>query len=237
MSKLLESVKNSASFILVWVITFVALYVLAKLIENKLSHNEKKAVGIKRLSLIAMFSALAGVLMSIEFPLFFAPSFYKFDFSELPVLMISFYLGPSAGVTVAFLKVVIKILIRSTSTAFVGDFANFLTCCALILPASIIYLKSKSKKSAVIALVAGTLTLTIFGSFFNAFYLIPTFSKLFGLPLDVIVQMGTKVNPAITSVNTLVLFAVVPFNLLKGTVVSILTMLLYKRLEKIFFKK
>ena len=91
MSKLLESVKNSASFILVWVITFVALYVLAKLIENKLSHNEKKAVGIKRLSLIAMFSALAGVLMSIEFPLFFAPSFYKFDFSELPVLMISFY--------------------------------------------------------------------------------------------------------------------------------------------------
>ena len=73
MSKLLESVKNSASFILVWVITFVALYVLAKLIENKLSHNEKKSVGIKRLSLIAMFSALAGVLMSIEFPLFFAP--------------------------------------------------------------------------------------------------------------------------------------------------------------------
>ena len=73
--------------------------------------------------------------------------------------------------------------------------------------------------------------MTVFGSAFNAVYLLPKFSALFGMPLDAIVAMGTKVNGAITSVSTLVLFAVVPFNLLKGIVVSLLTMLLYKRIS------
>ena len=79
--------------------------------------------------------------------------------------------------------------------------------------------------------------MSVFGSLFNAWYLIPKFSELFGLPLDAIISMGTQVNPAITSLPTLVLFAVVPFNVLKGVLVSGFTMLLYKRVERVFFRR
>ena len=182
---------------------------------------------------IAIFSVLAAVLMFFEVPLFFAPSFYEIDFSEVPVLISTFYLGPVAGVTTELLKIVLKLLLKGTSTAFVGDFANFVIGCSFVLPASILYHTKKSKGTAIGGMALGTACMTVFGSAFNAFYLIPTYSTLFGMPLEAIVGMGTAVNSSINSVTTLVLFAVVPFNLLKGVLVSIITFLLYKRVEKL----
>ena len=85
-------------------------------------------------------------------------------------------------------------------------------------------------------MAVGTLIMTVFGSAFNAIYLLPKFAEMFGMPLDAIVGMGTQVNSAINSVSTLVLFAVVPFNLLKGVIVSALTFLLYKRISPILHK-
>ncbi len=126
---------------------------------------------------------------------------------------------------------IIKLILKGTSTAFVGDFANFAVGCSFVLPASILYHSRPSRRRAIMGLALGTLVMTVFGSAFNAVYLLPKFAALFGMPLEVIVGMGTKVNAAITSVSTLVLFAVVPFNLLKGVVVSLLTMLLYKRIS------
>ena len=75
--------------------------------------------------------------------------------------------------------------------------------------------------------------MTVFGSVFNAFYLLPAFADLYGMPLDSIIAMGQEINGNINSVATLVLFAVVPFNLLKGAVLTILTMLLYKHISPI----
>ena len=141
-----------------------------------------------------------------------------------------------AGVAAELVKILVKLLLKGTSTAFVGDFANFCVGCAFVLPASIIYHAKPGKKTAIIGMAAGTLVMTVFGSAFNAIYLLPKFSELFGMPLDVIVGMGTAVNGAINSVSTLVLFAVVPFNLLKGVVVSLLTFLLYKRISPILHK-
>ena len=182
-------------------------------------------------------STISGVLMVIEIPLFFAPSFYKLDFSELPVLICAFYLGPVSGVVCEFLKVLIKLLLKGTSTAFVGDLANFLVGCSFVLPAAIVYQKTLSKKGAVVSLAVGTAVMTVFGSFFNAWFLIPRFAVMYGMPLEAIVSMGTQINGAITNLSTLVLFAVVPFNLLKGVLVSLLTFFLYKRVEKLFFRK
>ena len=82
----------------------------------------------------------------------------------------------------------------------------------------------------------GTLIMTVFGSLFNAVYLLPKFAQLYGMPLDAIVDMGTKVNGSIHNVSTLVLFAVVPFNLLKGALVGTVTMLLYKRVALLLKK-
>lgn len=235
MNEFFQSVQENLVFILTCLAIFAALALVARLAE-KLMKMPSRLGTARTVSYTAMFGAIAAILMYLEIPLFFAPSFYQLDLSEVPVLICTFYLGPVSGVVCELLKILIKILIKGTSTAYVGDFANFFVGCALVLPASICYHFKKSKKSAVWGLVIGTAVMTVFGSFFNAIYLLPKFSQLFGLPLDAIVAMGSNVNKAINSVSTLVLFAVVPFNILKGIVVSVLTLLLYKRVEKVFFR-
>ena len=223
--------KDNLSFLLVCLLVFAGLFLLAMLFERLLMKDRKKLSDTRYITYTAILSAIAGVLMLFEIPLFFAPSFYKLDLSELPVLICTFYLGPVAGVISELVKVMLKLILKGTSTAFVGDFANFAVGCSFVLPATIFYHSRPNRRRAIWGLVTGTLVMTIFGSAFNAIYLLPKFAALFGMPLDVIVGMGTKVNGAITSVPTLVLFAVVPFNLLKGVVVSLLTMLLYKRIS------
>lgn len=178
-----------------------------------------------------MFSAIAAVLMIFEVPVPFAPSFYKIDLSELPVLIAAFAFGPVVGVLVEFVKIILNLLMDSTTTAFVGELANFSVGCSFILPASIIYTFKKSKKQAVMGCVAGTLSMTVFGTAFNAVYLLPKFAELYGMPLEAIVGMGTAINPKITSVTSLVILAVAPLNVLKGSIVSVLTILVYKKLS------
>ena len=138
-----------------------------------------------------------------------------------------------AGVVCELVKIILKLLLKGTTTAFVGDFANFVVGCSFILPATTLYHRFKTKKGAIAGMVTGTVVMAAFGSFFNAVYLLPAFSALYGLPLDQLVAMGTAVNGMINSVSTLVFFAVVPFNLLKGLIVSVLTTLLYKRMERL----
>ena len=188
--------------------------------------------------IIGICSALAAVLHMLDFPLLFlAPEFYKLDFSELPVMLCGFYLGPAAAVACEGVKILLKLLMKGTSTAFVGDFANFCVGCSLVLPAVIVYHLHKSRKSAIWGLIAGTVTITVFGSAFNAIYLLPKFAQLYGMPLDVIIGMGTTVNPGISDISTFVLLAVAPLNLIKGAMISVLTMLLYKRVARPLFAK
>lgn len=233
MTEFLQTAKENLSFLLICLLVFAGLVLVAWLAQHFLVPDRRQISPARRVSYVAMFSAVAAVLHIIDFPLFFAPSFYKIDFSEISVLICAFYLGPVSGVVCELLKIILKLLIKGTSTAFVGDFANFFVGCSMVLPAAIIYHCKKSKKSALIGLTVGTAVMTVFGSAFNAFYLIPKFSQLFHMPLDAIVSMGTAINPGITSVSTLVLFAVVPFNIVKGVIVSIVTLLLYKRVERL----
>ncbi|MBE6538375.1 MAG: ECF transporter S component [Ruminococcaceae bacterium] len=193
----------------------------------------KKTVNLKYIAKIGILSALGAVLMLFELPLWFAPPFYKLDFSEIPILIGTFALGPLAGVLMELLKNLINLLLDGTTTAFVGEFANFVTGCAFVLPAALIYKHRKSLKTALIGLACGTASLIIVGALMNYFVLIPTFSEFYHLPLETIIGMGTKVNPAITDLKTLVVFAVMPFNLIKATACSVVTLLLYKRVSKI----
>ena len=230
--KLLSAVVDNAMFLLVCLVVFAGIFAVAVLLERLWLKPEKQSPA-RRVAYVGIFAAIAAVLMYLEFPLPFAPGFYELDFSEIPVLICSFSMGPVAGVVCEFLKVVLKLFLKGTSTAFVGDLANFVVGCALILPASVVYFANKTKKGAIIGMVVGTVCITVVGSLFNAVYLIPTFSVLFGQPLEVIIGMGTAINPAIVSVNTLVLFAVAPFNLLKGVADSIITFFLYKHIERL----
>ena len=236
MKELFTAAKENLSFLLVCLAIFAGLVLLAMLAERL--RGERRGLSAARsVSFIAMFSAVAAVLMLLEIPLFFAPSFYKMDLSELPVLICAFYLGPVSGVVCELVKVILKLLLKGTTTAFVGDFANFAVGCSFVLPAAIIYRWHRTRKGAVAALAAGTAVMTVFGSLFNAWFLIPKFAQLYGVPLDVIISMGAAVNAGIKDVWSLVLLAVVPFNLLKGALVSVLTFFLYKRVERLIFRR
>ena len=232
LTALWQTVQDNVGYVLVCLGVFVALFVVAVLVERvwlKLPRQQ----GARRAAYVGIFAAMAAVLMYFELPLPFAPSFYEIDLSEVPVLICSFSLGPVAGVVCELVKVILKLLLKGTSTAFVGDFANFVVGCSFILPATVIYHRFKTKKGAMIGMVTGTVVMSVFGSLFNAVYLIPAFATLYGVPLEQLVAMGTAVNGMINSVSTLVLFAVVPFNIVKGAIVSLLTTLLYKRVERL----
>lgn len=227
---------ENLGFVLVSVLIIAVMILIAAVFEKRLSRDRKPFSSTHYISYTAMFACISGVLMVIEIPLFFAPGFYKLDLSEMPILICTFYLGPVAGAAGELLKVFIKLMIKGTSTAYVGDLANFIIGCCFVIPASVIYHARPGKKSAIVGMAVGTLIMTVFGSAFNAVYLIPKFAELYGIPLEAIVGMGTAVNGAINSVTTLALFAVVPFNLVKGVVVSALTFLLYKRISPILHK-
>ena len=195
--------------------------------------NNKKKLNTKKVAQIGMLSAIAVVLMLFEIPLPFAPSFYEIDFSEVPVLIGAFSMGPMAGVLIEMIKIILNICINGTMTAGVGELANFVIGCALVLPAAFIYKVKKTKKSALIGLVVGTVFMTVSGCFINAYVMLPTYAKAFGMPIEALVQMGTAVNAKITDLLTFVMFAVVPFNLLKGVLVSVIVFLIYKKISPI----
>lgn len=236
MSKLMEDLGNNLGFVAVCVLVLVGLAVIARLVERKLPALRKVSVA-RRVSIIGICSALAAVLHMLDFSLLFiAPAFYKLDFSEVPVLMAGFFLGPSATVACEGVKILLKLLLKGTSTAFVGDFANFFVGCCFVLPAAVIYHFRKSRVSAVVGMVAGTLCMAVLGSAFNAVYLLPKFSQLFHMDLDAIIGMGTAIHSGVSGVGSFVFFCVAPLNLVKGAVVSILTMLLYKRVAAPLFR-
>ena len=230
-----EQILDNLSFVLICIAIIAGIALLARLAERFLP-GKRKVTSARRVSIIGICAAIATVLHVLDFPLvFIAPEFYKLDFSELPVLLCGFYLGPSATVACEGVKIQLKLPIQGTSTAFVGDFANFVVGCSFVLPATIWYHAHKSKHSAVIGLVLGTLSMTILGTAFNAVYLLPKFAELYGIPLDAIIGMGTKIHAGIRNVSTFVMLCVAPLNLVKGTVVSVLTMLLYKRVARPLF--
>ena len=195
--------------------------------------NNKKKLNTKMIAQIGMLGAIAVVLMLFEIPLPFAPSFYEIDFSEVPVLIGCFSMGPMAGVLIELIKIILNLCINGSVTAGVGELANFVIGCALVLPAAFIYKRKKTKKGAIIGLVTGTLFMTISGCFINAYVMLPTYAKAFGMPIEALVEMGSAVNASITDLFTFVMFAVVPFNLLKGVLVSIIVLLIYKKISPI----
>lgn len=235
-----DNIAKNAIFLLQFLAVIVGIFLIAYLVERiirKKNNDTEKIFSTRKVAVIGVMSAISGVLMVLEIPmLWLAPSFYKLDFSELPALICGFAFGPLAGVLTEAVKILVKLIIKGTSTAFVGELANFAVGCCFILPATIIYHIKKSKKTALIGCIAGTITMSLFGTGFNAVYLLPKFAEMFGMPLDAIIAMGTKVNKHVTNIGTFVALCVAPLNIIKGTAVSIVTMLIYQPLRPILKK-
>lgn len=129
------------------------------------------------------------------------------------------------------IKILLKLLVKGTSTAYVGDLANFIIGCAFVVPASLIYKYKKTKMGAFIGMAVGTLVMAVAGIAINYWVLIPFYVKAFGMPLDAIIGMGSKINGAISNKFTFVLICVGPFNILKAVIDSLITAVVYKRIS------
>ena len=148
--------------------------------------------------------------------------------SELIVLLGGFALGPLAGILIELIKNLVHVAF--TITGGVGEFANFVVGCAFVVPAAIIYKKNKSVKNAVMGLIVGSLTMVIVATFVNYYVMIPLYVKIFAEQFNItpeqslqgVVAEGTKNNSGIVDLKTLILFGIVPFNLFKVIVISIL---------------
>ncbi|WP_416198601.1 MAG: Riboflavin transporter [Sporanaerobacter sp.] len=198
--------------------------------------KEKGKMSTKMLTKIGILSAVSFVLMLIEFPLWFAPGFLKMDLSEVPALMGAFALGPMAGVLIELIKNILHIVIRGTSTMVVGELANFVVGSVFVYVAGWMYHREKNLKNAVVGMILGTIAMTVVMSFVNYFIMIPFYAKLFGMPLDKIVAMGSAVNKYVVDLKSLIVYAVAPFNLLKGVIVTLITLLLYKKVSPVLHR-
>lgn len=188
---------------------------------------------VQLLCKISMLATVAACIMYFDVSLPFLPTFYKLDFSETVVLLSGFALGPIPAVLVEALKNIIILILKGTSTAGVGEIANFIMGCSFILPATIIYHKSKSKKTAMKGMAFSIISLCIVSAFMNYFVLLPVYAYFFQMPMDGLVAMGTSVNASITDLFTLIVLAVIPFNILKGSLNAILVTLVYKKVSPI----
>lgn len=191
----------------------------------------KDALSTKNLVRISVLGAIGMVLMFFDISTWFAPPFLKIDISDLPALIGSFAMGPMAGVLVQFVKNILSLMIEGSGTGGVGELSNFIVGSVLVYSAGYIYYKKKTFKRAVIGLVVGVLSMTLLASLSNYFIVFPLYGKI--MPMDKIIEMASGINRHVVDYKTMILYAVVPFNILKGTIVSLITLLIYKRVSPI----
>ena len=194
----------------------------------------KKVLTTKNLTMIAMFSAISAVLMVFEIQLPFSPSFVKFDFSDLPVMLGGFLIGPFAGGIIAFMKILLHFLLNGTTSFFVGDLSNLLLTLSFVLPASFIYQQKKTKKTAIQGLLVSIICTSLLAIIFNLFLIFPLYLKVLNLKMVDLLNMIHVVNPLVKDVFTMIVFSLLPFNLFKYSIVSMITMLSYKKLSILF---
>ena len=169
---------------------------------------------------ISLLSALALILMYIDFPVIPIFPWLRIDLSDVPALLGAFGFGPLAGVLIELIKNMLIVLVKGTQTGLVGETANFLVGVALILPASFIYRRNKSKKSAILGMVLGAVCMEVVGIIANVYFLLPAY--------------GMQMSPA-ESIKYITL-GLLPFNGIKAVIVSVLTYILYKKVSVSIFK-
>lgn len=199
------------------------------------SMQEKTRQRTKWVAKTGILSAVAIILMYLEFSIPLMPVFLKFDFAEVPALLGAFAMGPWTGLIIELIKNLSHL--PFSQTAFIGELSNFVICGGFVFVAGLIYQKHKSKRGAIISLAAGGLTMVIFGVLFNYFINLPFYARVMGLEIEAIVGMSQSVgNTLVKDMKTLLAFVFVPFNIFKSIVISLIVMLMYKRISPLLHK-
>ena len=177
---------------------------------------KRKRLNVKAYVSIGMLSSIAYLLMLLNFPLPLFPNFLFVDFSDLPALFAALIFGPLAGILVEFIKNVLNYVATGSQTGIpVGHIANFIAGIVFVLPTYFVYHKLKTRKGMTIALVAGTIIMAVVMSALNYIAILPAYTLLMGFP----------------DMRNLVIPAILPFNILKGIMMSVIFMLLFMRMQ------
>ena len=193
---------------------------------------EKSATGYstKNLTRISLLSVIAFLLMYVEFPLtFIAPPFIKLDVSDMPALIGGFAMGPLVGVCIEFVKCILIFFVRGTTTGGVGELSNFIVGAIFVAASSAFYRRNKTYGGAVLGLLIGVVSMTAFATMSNYFVVFPLYGKI--MPMEAIIEMGRAVTSRVDSLWSLMVYCIVPFNLIKGFITSMVTLVLYKRVS------
>lgn len=193
----------------------------------------KRKLSAKVLAVIAMFAAVGYLLRFLEVPAPFSPSWLKIDLSVVPALLGSFLYGPVAGLIIDGVKEVLHIL--TSNSGGVGELANFMMEAALIVPACLFYRKTKFKYHTAIGCAVGCGLMGAMGAFMNYFVLFPLYSQF--MPMPAIIGAYQALFPFVTEAWQAVLIHALPFNIIKGALISGVALLLLKPLAPILTKK
>ncbi len=197
--------------------------------QNLASQYGQKKFSTATLTKISVISVIAYILTWFEVGIPIFPSFLKFDLSDIPVIISALSMGSGAGVFVALIKNVLRGLLQTTSGG-IGEAANFIIGCAFVLPLSFVY---KKKKSYVLGAILGVVCMSLVGCVLNYTVLIPLYATVFGAPISVFVDIANALNKYVTDLFTLVAFAILPFNLIKGTLISFVGYILFKSINPV----
>ena len=189
------------------------------------------------LTVAAMLSAVAFILMFIEFPIpMLIPSFVKMDFSDLPALLGAFALGPVYGAVISFMKNLLHIVIKGTSTACVGELCNFILGAVFSAVAGYLYKHHKSRKNAIIGAVAGAVAMALFSVPSNYFITYPAYVQFYHMPLEAILGMYQAIRPSTNGLLECLMVFNMPFTFVKGMIDVALCFLIYKPLSPLLHK-
>lgn len=187
----------------------------------------KTKLSIRTMTSVAVLSAVAFVLAFFEFPVPFSPSFARMDLSDFPALIGAFAFGPVAGILIELIKNMLGLF--SSATSGIGELANFLMGASFAATAGLIYKLHKTKKTALVGGIVGSVIMGIVAALANYFILLPLFEQF--MPLDQLIASFGEKMPFIQSKLDIVIYNAFPFNLLKGLVITAVTMLVYKRIR------
>ncbi|HLS54199.1 MAG TPA: ECF transporter S component [Tissierellaceae bacterium] len=198
---------------------------------------DKSSWNVRTMTKVSVLGTISFILMFFKFPLaWLAPPFLKMDISDVPSLIGAFALGPVAGVLIQLLKNILNLAFEGTSTATVGEFANFLSGGIFAFIAGYIYQKDRNFKNAILGMGMGIIAMTAIICIANYYFIFPLYAKFLGIPMDTIISMGSAVTKKVTDLRSLIVYTVVPFNLIKGALTAAITILIYKKVSPLLQK-
>lgn len=195
--------------------------------------NTGTAIKTRDMTKIGMLSVIGFILMYFQVPLaFVAPPFMQLDISDLPVLIGAFTMGPVFGIIIAAIKNILALILKGTMTGGVGELSNFIISASFAALSSCVYRKKRTYNGAILSLALGVITMTILAMASNYFVVFPLYGKV--MPMDKIIAMGAAITPRITGLFSMMIYSVLPFNLIKGFTTSAVMMLVYKKVSPLF---